>query len=99
AELAFCCLGARRGPGGPAELSEAVASVVQAMQATGVRRLLLVAAAGVLDHPEGGYRSAHVPPALREISAAHVRNFEAVRDAGLDYTVMAPRDLRDDVPR
>jgi hypothetical protein len=53
----------------------------------------------VLDHPQGGLRRDHaLPAALRHVSDEHLRVYEALRDSGLDWTLMCPPDLTDDIP-
>ena len=72
---------------------------MDAVRALGIRRLLAIAAAGVLDHPTGGYRNKEGLPAyLANVSAEHVRNYETLRDSGLDWTLMCPGFLKEDLP-
>jgi uncharacterized protein len=85
------------------DFSAAVATVVEAMRVEKVRRLVMVGSVGVLDHPDGGYRHQHeAPDWLRHVSAEHQRNLETLRAAGsawgLDWTLMCPANLVDDLP-
>jgi uncharacterized protein len=74
-------------------------SVVAAMQAAGLRRLLWVAAAGLLDAGEGGLRrdSPGFPPMLRAISEAHLEAFETIKASSLDWTLLCPPSMNNSV--
>jgi putative NADH-flavin reductase len=82
------------------DFSDSVKTIVAAMKATGVRRIVAIASAGVFEHPEGGYRNQRpdFPADLKHISAEHVRNYETLRDSALDWTLMCPMTLVDDIP-
>ena len=98
-EAVFFCLGMADISRPATDLSDSLRTVIDAMQAHGPRRILAVAAAGALPHPAGGYRNQHgLPPHLQHISAEHVRNYEALRDSGLCWTLMCPVFLRADIP-
>lgn len=80
------------------DFSDSVKAIVAAMQRHGVRRIVAIASVGVLDHPAGGYRNQHgLPEWLRHVSAEHVRNHETLRGSGLDWTLMCPMTLVDDI--
>jgi putative NADH-flavin reductase len=81
------------------DFSDSVKTIVAAMQAAGVRRIVAIASAGVFEHPQGGYRNqrADFPAYLKNISAEHVRNYETLRASGLDWTLMCPMTLVDDI--
>jgi putative NADH-flavin reductase len=99
ADAVFCCLGMSDIAHPMTDFSDSVKTILRAMHDLGVRRILAVASAGVLDHPDGGYRfSQGIPDWLRNISAEHVRNYEALRDSGLDWTLMCPLTLAGDIP-
>jgi uncharacterized protein len=100
---ALCTLGMADISVPATDFSEAVKTIVEAMRAEKVRRLVMVGSVGVLDHPEGGYRHEHgLPEWLRNVSAEHQRNLEILREAGstwgLDWTLMCPANLVDDIP-
>jgi uncharacterized protein len=81
------------------DFSDSLKAIVGAMQRHKVRRIVAVASAGVLDHAAGGYRNQHgVPGWMVNISAEHRRNLETLRDSGLDWTLMCPLTLVDEVP-
>jgi putative NADH-flavin reductase len=82
------------------DFSDSVKTIVAAMKAGGVRRIVAIASAGVFEHPEGGYRNQRpdFPAYLRNISAEHVRNYETLRASGLDWTLMCPLALAEDIP-
>jgi putative NADH-flavin reductase len=82
------------------DFSDSVKTILAAMRAAGVRRIVAIASAGVFEHPAGGYRNQQpdFPAYLKNISAEHVRNYETLRDSGLDWTLMCPMTLVDDVP-
>lgn len=80
--------------------SDAVTTISQAMHDEGVRRVIAVASAGVLDHSAGGYRNQEgLPDILKHIEAENVRNFEVLRASGLEWTLMCPVYLKEDIPR
>jgi len=81
------------------DLSESVRCIVDVMRDLGIRRLLAIAAAGVLDHPTGGYRNKEGLPAyLANVSTEHVRNYTTLRASDLDWTLMCPGFLKEDIP-
>lgn len=81
------------------DFSDSVKAIVAGMKRQGVRRLIVIASAGALDHPSGGYRAEHgLPEYLRHVGAEHLRNHQTLRDSGLDWTLMCPMNLVDDIP-
>ena len=81
------------------DFSDSVKTIVAVMKRRGVRRIVAIASAGVLDHPQGGLRNEHGFPAyLRNVSAEQVRNLETLRASGLDWTLTCPMNLVDEVP-
>lgn len=99
ADAVFCCLGMSDIAVPATDFSDSVKTILRAMHDLGVRRILAVASAGVLDHPGGGYRfSQGIPDWLRNIAAEHIRNYEALRDSGLDWTLFCPTTLTGDIP-
>lgn len=94
----FCCLGMADITVPATDFSDSVKTIVAAMKAEGVRRIIAIASAGVLPHPDGGYRSDHGLPAfLKNIGAEHVRNYETLRGSGLDWTLMCALTLYEDI--
>jgi uncharacterized protein len=95
----LCCLGMRDITVPATDFSDSVRAIVRAMAEQGVRRIVAIGSIGVLDHPLGGYRNQHgLPPPLRHVSAEHVRNCETLRASGLDWTLLCPGNLVDDLP-
>jgi putative NADH-flavin reductase len=91
--------------GTPPELcSRATRMLVQAMQAHGVRSLVMVTCAMVW-HPRGRFgmlgrlMRALAPGSLRRQVEERRRSGRIVRDSGLDWTLVRPPRLTDDPPR
>lgn len=79
--------------------SDSVRSIVDAARSAGVHRIVAIASAGVLPDPTGGLRNQHgTQGPFRYVNAEHTRNFETLRDSQLDWTLMCPIDLKDDLP-
>jgi putative NADH-flavin reductase len=77
---------------------DSVASIIQAMQKTGTRRLITVSGSIVTDEGESPYMRYLLKPVVRATFLRHVcadmRNAEAVvRDSGLDWTILRPPAL------
>jgi putative NADH-flavin reductase len=83
------------------DFSDSVKTIVAAMKRSGVRRLVAIASGGVFEAPGGGYRNQQpdFPAYLKHISAEHVRNYETLRASGLEWTLMCPLTLVEDIPR
>ena len=98
ADVVFCCLGLPDISRPSTDFSDSVKAIIQAMLAEGVQRIVAIAAAGVLDHPTGGYRNKEgLPESFRHIAAEHVRNYESLRDSGLLWTLMCQLTLVEDI--
>lgn len=82
------------------DFSDSVKAIVEAMKRRGVRRIVAIASGGVMEHPAGGYvnQQPGFPAYLVNVSKEHVRNHETLRDSGLDWTLMCPMTLVDDIP-
>jgi putative NADH-flavin reductase len=83
------------------DFSDAVATIAAAMQAraASLRRLLVVGNAGLLDAPGGGLRfDQGLPDFMVHIAAEHRRNLAQLRASALDWTLLCPLMLRDDLP-
>jgi putative NADH-flavin reductase len=84
---------------GPTTIShDSVASIIQAMQRTGTRRLITVSGSIVADEGESPYLRYLLKPMVRGTFLRHVcadmRDAEAViRDSSLDWTIMRPPRL------
>ncbi len=99
-DAVFCCLGMHDITVPATDFSDSVRTIVQAMQAAGVKRIAAIASAGALDHPAGGLRNQHgLPDWLRNVAAEHTRNLQTLRASGLDWTLMCPVDLKEDIAR
>ena len=98
ADVVFCCLGLVDISRPSTEFSDSVKTIIQAMLAEDVQRIVAIAAAGVLDHPTGGYRNKEgLPESFRYSAAEHVRNDDSLRDSGLLWTLMCPVTLAEDI--
>jgi putative NADH-flavin reductase len=88
-------LGTRRGQASPDVLSEGMAAIASAMAAQGLRRVVAVASAGILQADAVSLRRDRpgYPEAFRRSSAAHLAAYEILRASGLDWTIMAPPEL------
>lgn len=99
-DAVLCALGMHDISVPATDLSDSVRAIVAGMQRAGVRRIVAVASAGVMDHPAGGFRNqqADTPAWLVNVSAEHVRNLQTLRASGLQWTLMCPGMLVDDIP-
>jgi uncharacterized protein len=75
--------------------SQGMRNIVAAMQRHGVRRVLGVAGGGILDSPDGGLRhdQPSFPTMFRKVSLKHLEAWHAMRDSGLDWTMVATGDI------
>ncbi|MBL8327018.1 MAG: NAD(P)H-binding protein [Rubrivivax sp.] len=101
ADAVVCALGMQDITVPATDFSDSVKAIVAAMKRAGVRRLVAIASGGVFDAPGGGYRNQQpgFPAYLQNISAEHVRNYETLRASDLDWTLMCPLTLVEDIPR
>ncbi len=97
-DAVICCLGMQDITIPATDFSDSVTTIVEAMKSARVSRIVSIAAGGALDDPKGGYRSKGVPAEYSNVAAEHVRNYETLRDSGLDWTLMCPLTLVDDIP-
>jgi putative NADH-flavin reductase len=99
ADAVVCCLGMQDITVPATDFSDSVKTIVACAKNAGVRRIVAIASAVVLPHPAGGLRLDHgLPEYLVNIGPEHRRNYETLRDSGLDWTLMCPLDLKDDIP-
>ncbi len=82
-----------RAPG--ATLSQGMLNIVAAAQRHGVRRIIAIAGGGVLDSPNGGLRSEQpgYPAVFAAVTLAHQGTWRALRESGLDWTLVCTPDL------
>ncbi len=75
--------------------SQGMRNIIAAMQQHGVRRVLGVAGGGILDSPNGGLRHDQptFPSVFKGVSARHKEAWIAMRDSGLDWTMIATGDI------
>jgi uncharacterized protein len=75
--------------------SQGMRNIVAAMRQHGVRRVLGVAGGGILDSPNGGLRHDQpgFPAIFKKVSARHKEAWHAMRDSGLDWTMVATGDI------
>jgi len=99
ADAVVVCLGMRDITVPATDFSDSVRTIVRVAKDAGVRRIVAIASALVLPHPAGGLRIDHgLPDVLANVGAEHRRNFDTLRESGLDWTLMCPLDLKDDIP-
>ncbi|WP_102127703.1 NAD(P)-dependent oxidoreductase [Deinococcus planocerae] len=86
--------------GSPDVLTRGARHIVAAMQAGGVRRLIAVAAAGILplDDRTLVRDLPSFPASFGEVSAAHLQVHEELRASDLDWTLLCPPALVDAAP-
>lgn len=85
-------------PGGDAEvLSRGIETIIDAMAETGVRRLVAIAAAGVLQADEGTLRlnAPDFPVFLQQVAGEHRRVYERLQRSELDWTLVCPPNMPD----
>ncbi|MBA4293150.1 hypothetical protein C0431_09275 [bacterium] len=98
-DAVFSCLAVADISGPATDLSDCIKTIVEAMGVQGIKRIIHVGSAGELDHPGGGYRNQEgLPDYLQYVSIEQVRCYEALRESGLDWTVMCPSWLQEDIP-
>lgn len=98
-DAVFSCLAMADITGPATDLSDCIKTTVEAMSQQGIQRIIHVGSAGELDHPGGGYRNQEgLPDFLQYVSIEQVRCYEALRDSDLDWTVMCPSWLQEDIP-
>lgn len=98
-DAVLCCLGMQDITVPATDFSDSVKTIVAAARANAIRRIIAIASAGVLPHPAGGLRNQHGLPAyLANVAPEHTRNYQTLRDSGLDWTLMCPVDLKEDIP-
>jgi putative NADH-flavin reductase len=75
--------------------SQGMRNIVAAMRHHGVKRVLGVAGAGILDSAKGGLRHdlPGFPAIYKKVSARHQEAWEAMRDSGLEWTMLAAPDI------
>lgn len=76
-----------------------VRAIVAAAIACGVRRVVAVGGAGVLEHPAGGLvrEAPGYPARLRPISEDHLQSLEALQGSPLAWTLLCPGTMREGV--
>jgi putative NADH-flavin reductase len=75
--------------------SQGMRNIVAAMHKLGVRRVLGVAGGGILNAVDGGLRhdQPSFPAIFKQVSAKHKEAWHAMRDSGLDWTMIATGDI------
>ncbi|WP_290792036.1 NAD(P)-dependent oxidoreductase [Flavihumibacter sp. UBA7668] len=72
-----------------------IKNIITQMKAAGVKRIVALGGAGILDHPEGGLAIDHesYPPEYVPVGREHQKAWEALRDSGLDWTFVCSPDI------
>jgi putative NADH-flavin reductase len=83
------------------DLSDGLRTLLAAMPAAGVRRVIAVASTVALPHPDGGLRGERPQPAaMRNVTAEHLRQYRAIVEGGerdgLEWTLFCPATLTRD---
>ncbi|MFP5502611.1 MAG: NAD(P)-dependent oxidoreductase [Candidatus Sericytochromatia bacterium] len=88
-------LGTRRGQEPYETLSSGMAALAAAMEAVGPRRLVAVAAAGILQADAQTLRRdmPGYPAAFRSGSAEHLKAWQTLQASSLDWTIVCPPEL------
>lgn len=88
-------LGYRRHGEAPDVLLTGMRNLIRAMEAAGVRRLVALASAGILQLDDTRLRSerAGYPEAFRPGAEMHRQAWEALRASALDWTLVCPPEL------
>lgn len=75
--------------------SQGMRNIVAGMTRHGVRRVLGVAGGGILESPNGGLRHDQpgFPAVFKKVSERHKQAWHALRDSGLDWTMIATGDI------
>lgn len=91
ADVVVSALGARDVTHAVTLVTEATRTLVAAMKAEGVQRLVAVGAAGLLPHPSGGLAGEHgLPPFLRHAFEDHRGALQVLQESGLDWVLVCP---------
>lgn len=99
ASAAIVCLGMADITVPATDFSDSVRTIADGAKAAGARRLIAIASALALPDARGGLRGEHgVPDVLVHVAAEHVRNYRTLAGSGLDWTLMCPLDLVEDIP-
>lgn len=90
-EVVVSAIGARDATHAVTVVTEATRSILAAMKAEGIQRLVTVGAAGLLPHPSGGLAGEHgLPPFLRHAFEDHRGALHLLQQSGLDWVVVCP---------
>jgi putative NADH-flavin reductase len=100
AEVVVSALGMHDVAEPASDLSDSLRTIVGTMPAAGAGRIVVVGCAAALPGPRGGFRTdgGDGPAALRHVWAEHRRQYEVLRDAPLEWTLLCPTHLVADVP-
>lgn len=95
----LCCLGMHDISRSATDFSESVRCAADLMHDLRISRLLAIASASVLETPTAGnWDIKRLPAYLANVSAEHLRNYDTLRTSGLDWTLMCPAYLKQDIP-
>ncbi|MEM8887709.1 MAG: SDR family oxidoreductase [Bacteroidota bacterium] len=91
-DVVLSVIGIRQFSGPITLLSRGMDNIVAAMKAKGVKRLLTITGAGILQE-DAQYlimESLSFPPNLQNISLDHKRVFDSLKNSALDWTIVSP---------
>lgn len=94
-DAVLCALGADRGNPGNV-LSQGTETIIRAMEATGVNRLICMSSAGILGNDAGfWFGKVIVPLFLRKVFAEKRKQAEIIRNSKLEWVIVRPVQLTD----
>lgn len=72
-----------------------IKNIITQMKAAGVKRIVGLGGAGILDHPQGGLVIDHesYPPEYIPVGKEHQKAWEALRDSDLNWTFVCSPDI------
>ena len=98
-DVVVSVIGIRQFSGPITLLSTGIRNVVNAMENKGIKRLITITGAGILQENEDELimESLSFPPNLQNISMDHFRVLKILRNSSLDWTIVAPAFMNNGV--
>jgi len=91
-DVVLSVIGIRKYSGPITLLSRGIKNVIEAMKGEGVKRLITITGAGILQDSEDYLimDTLSFPPNLQNVSLDHKRVFKALKESDLDWTIVCP---------